>query len=93
MPRKIDVKKGCLSITENVEVIYEATVTQFGNSAKIGAPKKYIEKSLRHHYQRIAQRRQEFCSKDHFIEKDISIIDNNLFPVIEKSERKCLRKK
>ena len=44
MPRKIDVKKGCLSITENVEVIYEATITQFGNSAKIGAPKKYVGK-------------------------------------------------
>jgi putative transposon-encoded protein len=44
MPRKIDVKKGDLSITENVEVIYEEIITRFGNSAKIGAPKKYIGK-------------------------------------------------
>ena len=46
MPRKIDVKKGNLSITENVEVIYEATITRFGNSAKIGAPKKYVGKRV-----------------------------------------------
>ena len=44
MPRKIDVKCGELSITENVEVIYEEIITRFGNSAKIGAPKKYIGK-------------------------------------------------
>ena len=44
MPRKVEVKNADLSITENVEVIYEATVTQFGNSAKIGSQKKYIGK-------------------------------------------------
>jgi putative transposon-encoded protein len=44
MARKIEVKKGDLSINENVEVLYERTITPFGNSAKIDAPKKYIGK-------------------------------------------------
>jgi len=42
--RSIKVKTGNLHIKENVEVIYERQITQFGNSAKIDAPKKYIGK-------------------------------------------------
>jgi putative transposon-encoded protein len=44
MARKIEVKKGDLSINETVEVVYEKVITAFGNSAKIDAPKKYIGK-------------------------------------------------
>ncbi len=39
--RKIQVIKGDLVIKEKVEVIYETKITPFGNSAKIGAPKRY----------------------------------------------------
>jgi putative transposon-encoded protein len=42
--RKIQVKKGDLNIKERVEVIYEQTITPFGNSAKVGAPKEHIGK-------------------------------------------------
>jgi len=44
MPRKIEVRKGDLTLKENVEVIYEKVVTAFGNSAKIDSQKKYISK-------------------------------------------------
>ncbi len=33
-----------LTLTDNVEVFYEKTVTSFGTSAKVDAPKKYIGK-------------------------------------------------
>ncbi|OIO65231.1 transposase [Candidatus Woesearchaeota archaeon CG1_02_57_44] len=36
--------KGDLTIKEHVNVIYEQHITPFGNSAKIGAPKKCIGK-------------------------------------------------
>jgi putative transposon-encoded protein len=42
--RKIQVKKGDLTINEKVKVLYEKRITPFGNSAKIDAPKKYIGK-------------------------------------------------
>ena len=40
--RKIEVKQQNLVIKEKVETLYEKTITPFGNSAKIDAPKKYI---------------------------------------------------
>ncbi len=40
--REIEVRKGDLKIKERVDVIYEKTITRFGNSAKLDAPKKYI---------------------------------------------------
>jgi len=40
--RKIQVRKGDFVLREKVEVVYEKTVTRFGNSAKLDAPKKYI---------------------------------------------------
>jgi len=40
--RKVQVKKGDLTINEKVEVIYERKITPFGNSAKLDAQKKYI---------------------------------------------------
>ena len=39
--RKIEIRKGDLSIKERVEVVYEKVITPFGNSAKIDAPLKY----------------------------------------------------
>ena len=39
--RKIEVKNNNLSLNEQVEIVYEKTITPFGNSAKIDAPKKY----------------------------------------------------
>lgn len=42
--RSIEVVKGDLKIREKVEVLYERTITRFGNSAKIDAPKRYIGK-------------------------------------------------
>ena len=42
--RKIKVLDGKLSLSDDVEVFYEKTVTKFGTSAKIDAPKKYIGK-------------------------------------------------
>ena len=44
--REIKVRKGNLEIKENVEVIYERTITPFGNSAKIDAQKKHIGKRV-----------------------------------------------
>jgi putative transposon-encoded protein len=44
MVRKIEIKKGDLSINETVEVVYEKVITVFGNSAKIDAPKNILEK-------------------------------------------------
>jgi putative transposon-encoded protein len=42
MARQIEMKTGDMVIKEKVEVIYEKTITAFGNSAKLDAPKKYI---------------------------------------------------
>ncbi|MBU4502799.1 MAG: DUF2080 family transposase-associated protein [Nanoarchaeota archaeon] len=40
--RTVQVRKGDLTIKDKVEVIYERTITPFGNSAKLDAQKKYI---------------------------------------------------
>ncbi len=39
--RQIAVSNKELLLKENVEIIYEKTVTAFGNSAKVDVPKKY----------------------------------------------------
>lgn len=39
--REIEIVEKKLKITESVEIVYEKTITPFGNSAKIDAPKKY----------------------------------------------------
>jgi putative transposon-encoded protein len=44
MPRRIVFKSGDFAVTESVEVVYEGKVTSFGDSAKVGAPKKFIGK-------------------------------------------------
>ena len=45
--RKISVKKGNLELKDNnIEIIYEKTITNFGNGAKIDAPKEYLGKKV-----------------------------------------------
>jgi putative transposon-encoded protein len=44
MPRKVEIVKDNITLTDNVEVVYEKIVTRFGSSAKIDAQKKYISK-------------------------------------------------
>lgn len=44
MPRRIEIIKNKITLTDEVEVVYEKTVTRFGTSAKVDAPKKYIGK-------------------------------------------------
>jgi len=44
MPRRIEFKSGDFTVSESVEVVYESKVTAFGESAKVGAPKKFIGK-------------------------------------------------
>lgn len=39
--RKIEIIKGRIVLTDEVELVYEKRVTPFGTSAKIDAPKKY----------------------------------------------------
>jgi putative transposon-encoded protein len=42
--RKIEIKRDKITLTDDVEVVYEKQVTPFGNSAKIDSQKKYIGK-------------------------------------------------
>ena len=42
--RKIKFGTKEISLNDNAEVFYEKVVTQFGTSAKVDAPKKYIGK-------------------------------------------------
>ncbi len=42
--RKIEVVNKKITLTDNVEVIYEKKITPFGNSAKVDSQKKYIGK-------------------------------------------------
>ena len=45
--RRIQVKEGNLELKDNsIEVIYEKTITNFGNGAKIDAPKEYLGKKV-----------------------------------------------
>ena len=42
--RKIKISRKKVELKDNVEVFYEKRVTPFGNSGKIDAPKRYINK-------------------------------------------------
>ncbi|MEK6938977.1 MAG: DUF2080 family transposase-associated protein [Nanoarchaeota archaeon] len=42
--RQIKLLSGDMIIKEKVNVVYEKVITQFGNSGKLDAPKKYIGK-------------------------------------------------
>ena len=40
--RKVEIVRGKITLTDEVEVVYEKRVTPHGNSAKVDAQKKYI---------------------------------------------------
>jgi putative transposon-encoded protein len=40
--RKIKVIHDEITLTDDVEVVYEKRITPFGNGAKVDAPKRYI---------------------------------------------------
>jgi putative transposon-encoded protein len=40
--RRIEIIKDKITLTDEVEILYEKKVTPFGTSAKLDAPKKYI---------------------------------------------------
>ncbi len=40
--REIKIEKDRIILRDEVEIIYEKTVTPFGTSGKIDAPKRYI---------------------------------------------------
>ncbi len=40
--RKIEIIHGQITLTDEVEILYEKRVTPFGTSAKVDAQKKYI---------------------------------------------------
>lgn len=45
MARKVEAKaNGKITLTDNVEEIYEKKVTPYGNGAKLDSQKKYIGK-------------------------------------------------
>ena len=44
--REINIKDQILTIRENVETVYEKTVTPFGNSGKVDVAKKHIGKRV-----------------------------------------------
>lgn len=44
--RKIEVIEGKLSVKDDIESMYEKTVTKFGSGAKIDCPKEYLGKKV-----------------------------------------------
>ena len=44
--RKITLKKGSLTLSDEVVFFYEKTITQFGNGAKIDAPKEFLGRKV-----------------------------------------------
>ena len=41
MVKKIKLENGKLSITDNIDLVYEKIITKFGTGAKIDAPKEF----------------------------------------------------
>jgi putative transposon-encoded protein len=46
MAKKIRLDKGKFSLSDDVEMIFEKTITRFGTGAKIDAPKEFIGKKV-----------------------------------------------
>lgn len=44
--RKIIMEKGKLKLVDDIEQVYEKTITKFGTGAKIDAPKDFIGKKV-----------------------------------------------
>ncbi|HED38046.1 MAG TPA: DUF2080 family transposase-associated protein [Ignavibacteria bacterium] len=46
MAKKVDLEKGKLLITDDIEFVFEKIVTKFGTGAKADVPKRYIGKKV-----------------------------------------------
>jgi len=46
MVKKIKLENGKLSITDNIDLVYEKIITKFGTGAKIDAPKEFLGKKV-----------------------------------------------
>ena len=46
MTRKLKLEKGKIEFSDDFELIYEKTVTKFGNGAKIDAPKNLLGRKV-----------------------------------------------
>ena len=44
MVKKVKLENGKLKLQDDIELLFEKTITKFGTGAKIDAPKKYIGK-------------------------------------------------
>ena len=44
--RKIKIEKGKLNLLDDIEGVYEKTITKFGSGAKIDAPKEHLGKRV-----------------------------------------------
>ena len=44
--RNLKLEKGKLALKDEFELIYEKTITKFGNGAKIDAPKEFLGKKV-----------------------------------------------
>jgi len=44
--KKIEISQGKLNLTEEVEFMFEKTITKFGTGAKIDAVKKHLGKKV-----------------------------------------------
>lgn len=40
--REIEIIDSKITLTDEVEIVYEKRVTPFGTSAKVGAPRRYV---------------------------------------------------
>ena len=46
MARKIKLEKGKLNVQDEIEAIYEKSITKFGTGAKVDAPKEFLGKKV-----------------------------------------------
>ena len=44
--RKIKIEKNKFNLSDEIEHVYEKTITKFGSGAKIDAPKEYLGKKV-----------------------------------------------
>jgi len=44
--RKIQIKEGKMNFSDDIEIVYEKTITKFGSGAKIDAPKEFLGKRV-----------------------------------------------
>jgi len=44
--RRIEMIKKKLHVTDDIDLLYEKTITKYGTGAKIDAPKKYLGRKV-----------------------------------------------